>query len=292
MWCYLVQRDESPDDYFETFCSAADGSLIDWAWDFLFFAHVDQVLTRRFLSENKQYCKTWKLEGECVAFKDCQFTKNLGFISDEIVLEIKDRNSACSMFGKGLICCEKNAGEKNPVRGETPQQQLSITQHQSIPTTRFQAFTTTKPIRHTINQQQNRQPVDYQKHPNYRYLKNLKCGSSSISRISNGNWITHSFVRSVNSKCLLLQETTRSCLNSHGQLDSATCSLVKSIIDALARWYQVSGLLEVGWLGMRSWWHHITEESFDFRVSCFDCGSLLGWIVAVEFIVRLLPVNS
>lgn len=111
--------------------------------------------------------------GECVQLNDCSFVQSFGdFLNSEILQELRDRNSACSSYGKRLICCEISESSNqqlslNPISLQTPAPP-QIVQVTTDPTpTRFQG-------NHAL-------------HPKYNLFKDLKCGSSYSNRVANGN---------------------------------------------------------------------------------------------------------
>lgn len=111
--------------------------------------------------------------GECVQFNDCSFFQSFGdILNNEILQELRERNGACSNYGRRLICCE---------RSDASYQQLAL-----APTTTQPLTTTTRPqvLMDSSTSTFEGDPIT---HPNYSLFKDLKCGlSSNANRVANG----------------------------------------------------------------------------------------------------------
>jgi hypothetical protein len=142
----------------------------------------------------------------CVPFLDCEFTKvrRDSILNEEIILEIRNRSEACSKHGPKLICCENDTNKR--ISTQPPK---STTRLLSVPTTRSKRSTTTRSTKMTsksvfsptiswrqastsmtsvMTQRTTLKPstTDPVLHQNYKFFKDLKCGSSSSNKIANG----------------------------------------------------------------------------------------------------------
>lgn len=131
--------------------------------------------------ETKHTCVTFKFFGECVDFQECPFTSKLSdVVLESDVREFRDRVSACSSYGKRLMCCEKSANVasnfNNRPMNYRPTQPVRTTWRPPSTFAPYPVTTSEIPTSHG-------DPVT---HPNYRFFQNLKCGSVFINRVAHG----------------------------------------------------------------------------------------------------------
>lgn len=116
-----------------------------------------------FILESRQPCEVSRpsFQGECVLFSDCPFANNIpDFLTSDTFNEIRERSNACN---RGSFCCERSRGSS-----VTPVPAITVTpQRESVP---------------------SRIDGDLENHPNYRFFKDLRCGTSYTDRISNGEF--------------------------------------------------------------------------------------------------------
>ena len=140
-------------------------------------------------------------------FNDCDFVKSFGdILNSEILDELRNRNSACSNYGRRLICCEKSFASN---------QQLALN-----PVTQPSTTTTERIVQDSLNPTPIRFQGDPTQHPNYNLFKDLKCGSSYSNRVANGKDCCLTLLtKSKKSFNLSIKVKMQNYLSFHGQPD-------------------------------------------------------------------------
>lgn len=191
-------------------------------------------------SETRHSCITFKFFGECVALEECAFTSRLSdFVQESDVREFRDRVSACSSYGKRLICCEKSTNSGGGATTSRPSQinyQPTVTVPRSTVTTRrttYRVYTTHQLTTSKIPTFQG----DPLSHPNYRFFQSLKCGSLFVNRVAHGMWKV--MLKLMISYVLCIKATTATSSSSPGRPSWGMRRLAISSTIVVARSFRV-----------------------------------------------------